>query len=670
MVAVRTPIHGGRGVVARAAAALAAAIALVFAGPALAASATDPVTLGTEYVVDQAGVLSPTDLDAADARLAQFASDTDLALWVVYVDEFTSPSSPEGWANATAENNGLGPNQYLLAIAVDTRQMYLSGDTSGPVSASQLTAIENERIIPVLSDGNWSGAVDQAIGGLQAATGGGSGGWIAVGVIVGLVVIAGVVIFVVRRRKKTPAADAVEQMPIEELARAASTALVETDDAIRASEQELGFASAQFGDTATLEYTQTLASAKLKLDQAFTLKQKLDDEIPDTEQQTREWNVQIVQLCQEARAGLDEKATAFAELRKLEQDAPAALERVRTEREAAASAIDASAATLQTLRSSYAPEALSTVADNPEQARTRIAFADEQLAAATTALAASDTGAAAVAIRAAEEAVAQAAALEKAIDTLGADLAAATDRAAALIPGLEDDIRVAQSLPDPDGRVAAAVAETQRRIDAARADLGTARRPLHTLQTLQEADQGIDAVVQSARDAAARAQRVAQQLDALIAQAQAQVSAAEGFITSRRGAVGAQARTRLAEAGAALVRAQQARATDPDRALQEAQRANDLANQAIQYAQSDVGGFGGGSASGGGGGDAFLGALLGGIVGGSLSGGSSRRSSGFGGFGGGFGGSSGGFGGGSRGRSGGGGFGGGGSRGRSGGGRF
>ncbi|RZI82261.1 MAG: TPM domain-containing protein, partial [Microbacterium sp.] len=97
---------------------------------------------------------------------------------------------------------------------------------------------------------------------------------------------------------------------------------------------------------------------------------------------------------------------------------------------------------------------------------------------------------------------------------------------------------------------------------------------------------------------------------------QAQVSAAEDYITSRRGAVGATARTRLAEAGASIVQARQLAATDPVQAVAVAQRANELAGQAIQLAQNDVGSFsgGGGAFGGGGGGGDMMGAVLGGIL--------------------------------------------------------
>ncbi|MFG6474941.1 TPM domain-containing protein [Microbacterium sp. P06] len=689
-MAVRTNFRGGR-LRARWASAAALSVALVAGGPALTAAATEPVVLDAGHVFDDADVLTRTEEFAAEARIEQLRTNTGLDLWVVYVDEFTDPSDAENWANDTARNNGLNPQQYLLAVAVDTRQLYLSADSAGPLTPEQATAIENERIIPALSNDDWAGAVDATAAGLENADDGGTGGLdpdgpsgltVALWVVVGVVVIAVIAVFVVRSRRKrdtgqTAAPAGPPPVPTEELARQAASALVDTDDAIRASEQELGFATAQFGDAATTEFAAALQSARDKLAQAFTLQQQLDDDVPDDEEQVRAWNTQIAQLCAEANHDLDEKAEAFDELRKLEAEAPAALARVRDARTAAASAIDASAEKLTTLRRSYAPEALATVDDNVEQARARIAFADAQLAAAESALDDRDTGEAAVGIRAAEEAVGQAVVLEDAIDTLATDLVAGEQQAVAIVEGIEQDVRTAMTLPDPDGRVAAVIDVTRGDLDTARADLaGSQRRPLHTIKALQATDQRVDEVVQSVRDAAVRSQRVTQQLGFEMSRAQRQVSATESFITARRGAVGSEARTRLAEAGAALTRAQQTQTSEPDQALVEAQRANTLAGQALESARDDVGGFSsGGSIYADDDGDSsFMGALLGGIIGDSLFSGGGGRSSG--GFGGGFGGFSGGssrgsgrssFGGGSRRSSS---FGGGGTRSRRGGGRF
>ncbi|MGX1701369.1 TPM domain-containing protein [Microbacterium sp. NPDC055357] len=664
-------------------AALATAFALALTGTATAAWATDPVPLGEGFVYDDPGVLSSSETATVEERLEQLAADSPVSLWVVYVDRFTSPSDAQEWANATATSNGLGPNQYLLAIAVEQRNYYLSGDSQGPVGFDTLGTIEQERIYPELVDEDWAGAAIAAADGLQDAATGGSGGAASadnstgVSIVIGVIVVGaiGVIVWLVirSRRKKGSASRPVEQVSTEELERRAASALVQTDDAIRTSEQELGFAKAQFGDAAAAEFESTLAAAKEGLNRAFTFKQQLDDEIPDTPEQTREWNIEIIRLCDEANTSLDAKAAAFDELRKLEQNAPEALARVQGERAQVAAALDEATAHLHSLSDSYAREALVTVADNPQQARQRIAFADEQLLAAAAAIAAGSGGEAAVGIRAAEEAVGQAALLEQAIDKLGADLAEGEKSAARLVAELERDVAAASALPDDDGRLAPVIAATRQQIESARTHLsGTDRRPLFALEGLESANQQIDAIVQGVRDAAAQAERARQMVGQVILQAQAQVSTAEDYITARRGAIGAQARTRLAEAGASLVQAQQLQQVDPDRAMQSAQRAQQLAAQAIQHAQNDVGGFQGGGMYGGGsgGGDNLLGAMLGGIVINSLLGGGSsgrsRRSSG--GFGGG-------FSGGSRSRAGGGGFrtgsfGGGGTRSRRGGGRF
>jgi len=656
---------------------LTAVVTLMLATLAGGASATDPVSLGSQYVVDEVGVLSNSQAAAAESRLESLYSSTGVDLYVVIVDEFTNPTNSQEWADSVAENNGLGPTQYLLAIASESRQFYISADSAGPLSESEIAGIE-AAIKPQLSSGDYAGAIDTAASGFQSAqsSSGMSGGGFFPGILVFVLIAAGVAFLIwmfVRRRKRAQSGQvgSAEQQPalsIEELQTQASSALVQTDDAVKTSEQELSFAKAQFGDAATVEFGRALEKAKSNLTEAFTLKQQLDDHVEDSEADARTWNEKILQLCAEANSGLDEKAADFDELRKLEQNAPEALARVHDERQTVGAALADAGAHLQTLGASYAPEALATIADNPEQATQRLSFADEQLALAETLIGAGKGGEAAVSIRAAEEAVGQADLLEKAIDKLGTDLAAGEKDAAALIAELESDVAVASALPDADGALAPVIASTTQQIATARGYLsGNQRRPLFALQGLTAANDQIDAIVQGMRDAQAQRQRASQMLGQVMLQAQGQVSAAEDYITSRRGAIGAEARTRLAEAGSSLVQAQQLQASDPETAMQWAQRANQLAGQAIQYAQNDVNAFGGGGQMGGGssgGGGNMMGAILGGIVINSLLGGGGRSSGGSGGLGGMFGGGGGG-GGFSPGS-----FGGGGTRGRRGGGRF
>lgn len=665
-----------------------ASLMLVVGGSA-AAWATDPVDLGAGRVVDQADALSSGEERAVDERLTALSSEAGIDLWVVYVDAFSSPSDAEGWANAVADRGGLGINQYVLAIATEQRNFYLSGDTNGPVDGDTLGTIETRDILPELRSEDWGGAAFAAAGGLSAAVGGsggtteGSGGaaqgsgipvlTIVLGILAVGAVIAVVVVLVRRRRSGAGgSARGAAAEPIESLARRSASALVAADDAIRTSEQELGFATAQFGDDAAAAFAQTLAQARRDLDEAFSLQQRLDDDQPDTEADVRAIHTRILELCAHADSELDARADEFDRLRDLEQNAPEALVRIQQDRAAAGTGLDGAIASLERLRSAYAPEELATIGDNPDQARSRLTYADEQLDAAQRAIAAGDGASAAIALRAAEGAVAQAAQLEASVEKVAADLATAERDAAALVTELEQDVAAAVGVPDPDGSLGAVASTTRQQIDAARAQLtGEHRRPQAALSTLLGANSAIDAALAGARDAAQRAARARQTLDQQLQQARAQVSAAEDYIGTRRGAVGATARTRVAEARASLDRAEATSQIEPERALADATRATQLSGLAIDAARTDVGGFT--SASTGSNSSGMMGAMIGGMVLNSLLGGGSsgRRSSGFGGsgFGGGLGGSRGGFGGGSRGRTGGGGFGGGG-RSRRGGGRF
>src|SRR5688500_6675937 len=109
---------------ARWAAALTAVAAVVLTAMGGSAWGTDPVPLGSGYVTDLAQALSAGEADDAQARLESLSAATEAQLYVVFVDDFTNPDDREQWANAVAEQNGLGPAQYLLAVATEGRQYY------------------------------------------------------------------------------------------------------------------------------------------------------------------------------------------------------------------------------------------------------------------------------------------------------------------------------------------------------------------------------------------------------------------------------------------------------------------------------------------------------------------------------------------------------------------
>lgn len=623
--------------------------AVLLGAGATAAIADSPVQLGSGRVADTANVLTSAEVSSVTDAIDSLASSRNVDLWVVYVPTFTDPSDAESWANQTAEDNNLGPNQYLLAIATEDRAYYLSGDSSGPVTGDQLTEIEQQLILPQLRNDDWAGAGIAAADGLGTAVGGGSipsaeggsndsGGWALIVLLVAVVAIAIVLVVIVRRRRKTAGGvggragqpgvpvDPLTTMPIPELVRLAGSALVQTDDAVRTSEEELGFATASYGEASTAAFTAALAGAKDELSQAFALKQRLDDAEPDTEQQQRDWNISIIRLCEHANDALDEQAASFDELRALEKNAPAAVEELRARAAAAEPTIQATRDTVAALQARYTPDALITVVDNAAQASERLAFVGTAVTDAAARLAAGDSGEAAIGIRAAEEALDQSAQLTGAVKRLQADLTAAEQTLAARLAELDGDIAAASGLADPTGTLAPIVASTSAAVARVRGALGAPNNPIALLAQLDAANAQIDGAMQGVRSAVEQQQRAAAALGQTLQTAQAQVSAAEDFIVSRRGAVGAEARTRLAEAGRTLVQAQGLAASDATQALSLAQRANSLAGQAVQLAQADLGQFqtqsaggldsifGGGGQSQGGGGNGVLGAVLGGIL--------------------------------------------------------
>jgi hypothetical protein len=152
--------------------------------------------------------------------------------------------------------------------------------------------------------------------------------------------------------------------------------------------------------------------------------------------------------------------------------------------------------------------------------------------------------------------------------------------------------------------------------------------PVAALRLLDEAATALDKALADARAEQERARRAAATLDHALLTARSAVAAASDFIATRRGAVGSEARTRLAEAQRHL---QLAGGDDPVTALREAQQADAMAQQALRAARSDVDRWQGGSMGGGGGLGVDLGSLvLGGILSGAFGGGY-RRGGGYGG---------------------------------------
>ena len=677
------------------------ALALVMA-PAQAALAGDPVSLDGRYVVDEAGVLGGSTTEVQNA-IDTLATEQGVNLFVVYTDRFENPADRQQWAAETAQLNQLGTNDVLLAVAVDDRLYQLSVDSGFPLDDQQLQSIETDDIVPQLRDEDWAGAAVAAAQGLDGALGGSGsvdgtadsdgagllGGFIWVVAILVVLLVGAVVIALVLRRRRTLDKAVTAQVEAagpsqKELDQKVGALLVELDDAVTSSTEELGFAVAQFGAEATAPFQTALTEVKTELSRAFTIKQKLDDAEPDTDEERRAWSLEIIDICEKADARLDSEAGAFDALRDVERDPAPALAEARSELTDSDTAADEVRERLTALGRSYDASALGTVEGSAEQIEKLRAFATAQLTEAEQAVAAGRTGEAAVQIRAARQASAQVRTIALAVLTLERNLRDASAGLAAAVADAEADIAAAAQLEASRPGTGVAGLSAAVGVELERARTTGARDPLNARQALERAGAPLDQALAADRTERERQARILSQRDRAISSAESQVASTQRFLETRRGAVGTDARTRLSEAQRHLDQAHALATTDPEGSLREATTAAELATRAAASAQQDVswaqssesswGGGGTWSNSGSrrsGGGDDFGGALLGGIIGSMLGGGGGGGSSYRGGFGGGssrrggFGG--GGFGGGSR-RSSGGSFGGGGRRG--GGGRF
>jgi hypothetical protein len=384
----------------------------------------------------------------------------------------------------------------------------------------------------------------------------------------------------------------------------------------------------------------------------------------------------MIRLAEAADARLDAQAEAFTQLRDLENTAPQVLEALAPRIAELRPRIPQEEQRLAQLRERFAASALAPVRDNVTEAQARLAAAEQEVHEALDALGAGRPGDAVGDIRAAEDAVAQTTTLLDAVGRLASDLDAAAGRVSAVRTETEKDLAEARSLVAAGNRsgLGPQIARAEAALASADAVLapadGSPGDPLAALRQLEEADIALEQALSAARDAQTQARRAAGALDQALLTARSTIDAAADFIGTRRGAVGPEARTRLAEAQRHLDVAVDQGRDDPVAALREAHQAAALAQQALDQAQDDVSEWSGGGGYGGPGsyggqrpGGVDLGSL---VLGGILLGGGRGGGFGGGGFGGG-GGGGGGFGGG---RSGGGSFGGSGGGGRSGGGRF
>ncbi|WP_206446171.1 TPM domain-containing protein [Agrococcus sp. KRD186] len=591
----------------------------------------DPVDLGADTFVDTTGEFS-SDAGDLNSFLDQHNAEAEADLYVAVVGTFDGMDRGE-WAVQSAEASGLPQDALLVTIAWEDGQWGRAVANAYPLSATEVDQVAQQSLVPALNNGDVAGGVMAMADAIDAAvanggTGGTGGGgtevnvdgsavWPVVALVGGAAVVGGGSYLVYRgakanrKRKGVQAAQKQQQLSLEELKQRADIALVQLDDTVQQSEQELAFANAQFGEAAVAPYRQALDKARGGLTEAFQLQQQLDDAFPDTDQEVHDWSSRILQIAEGAGTELASHGTSFEQLRDLEQNAPQVLESVAQSRAALDDRIANAKQILDRLDDVHSGASIDPVRENIAGAERQLPNIDQSIAAGRAAVQASNGADAALAVHAAEAALAQSSGLLAAVERAEGDLANSSRQLADLVQDSIGDIAAAKT------QRATSTTDLTPLIRFVEEQVAIAQqRPTDTLTVLanlQRANQRLDEATGQARVQGEQLQRSKAGLERWISSARSNIDRAEDYIATRRIGVGPRARQLLATAQQELAQALRLQGQDDTSAAQYAQAASQHAEQAMQDASGDIGGWGGQSRNpyydrrGGGGGRARAG---------------------------------------------------------------
>ncbi len=218
-----------------------------------------------------AGALSDSQRAAVTSAVNQLYNDKRIRLWVVYVDDFGQGAV--GWARTTMQISDFSDRDALLAVATGERA-YAFQVPAAVMSQSDTESLQTNDIEPALRNKDWAGAAVAAANGLNTSPStGGELSWVGVVVVLAIIAIALLLLWLVmrwRRRKRREAEfaaarrvdpadpNALAAVPIDALDDLSRSIVVEVDNAVRTSDNELALAVEEFGGKDTAPFTQAV----------------------------------------------------------------------------------------------------------------------------------------------------------------------------------------------------------------------------------------------------------------------------------------------------------------------------------------------------------------------------------------------------------------------------
>ncbi|MDO4243998.1 MAG: TPM domain-containing protein [Actinomyces sp.] len=555
------------------------------AAPGRMSPATEVTAPLSDHVTDDAGILDEASAQAA----VEEAAGAGYGLWVVTTTDVSS-AQIESWSSDLFVDSYLGETDLLLVISPETRDYALMRADGGEVRDYYLDAVE-EAILPELRADDWDGAVTAAGHALSTA----SETALRTGIIMlaggGAMVgggIGGGVWWVHRRRRR-----AAQRVEAELVAREreALSALVDADNAVLTASQELDYAVAQFGLTATDEYTAAIAAARSAVGAGLEASRTLSSGALLSNEQRQHLAAVMLSSAQQAQAALKDSSSRLAAMRRLEAEAEQACADTATRATEARAAVGIARHQLAVLATARSEAAVASGRAGLDQAEELLAVVEGAVGQAQEAVAAGSRGTAVQHLRLAQGALAQVAELRTQATSLPERLDE-IDREMAELDGLiNEDLADIEDLRDDEGFDPAAVEQAVAQARQAMGDVEARRRePEAALARLSAAETHLDEVLEPARRSRERIRQEAldrRRLEGRLIELGRVIPEVHAHLSLNRAVVGAQPRALLDKASVLETQARR----EPDvtmalaiasDALACARRARTVADEAIR----------------------------------------------------------------------------------------
>lgn len=577
---------------------LAALIVGLFAPSHAHADEAPPIN---SFVTDTTEFLSESQMNQVSSAAAA-ASRSGVNVYYVVTPDF-SGRDPLDWCLASANQSRLGDNAIVFVLAYEERDSdWCTSIESGSkvISDSQIeSAFQSALAIVGQSNplqpqaaADAGEAFAQRVGqaAQQGATEDGNiDTWFWVILVLGLFLI----IWLVFRsgakksaKQKGAPGNATSRATTGDpkvLVGEAQRQLLYSDEALRAAEDDVQFARAQFGNLRTDSLANAISTARTGLTEAFQLMPQM--EAATSPQEKMEYANRILGIVQTVMPPVKQAQDELAAVRQREVSAETQLQEVSERVQEARANVDPGRRRLADLGLRFSPIQLQSLHQKPEQAEAFLDSASAHLEQARQSLNTNRSAA----VEQIDEAAAQLALALGALQSISAaeQTISESDKVlssaiASLSADLDDVSRLASSASNfqplvADAQSAIALGQQARQGNA---------DPLAALQSLRTAENALDQALAPLRSANDQRQRLAAQARERLSAAEALVSQAQLQVQNNRYGASLGPRTAVSNATALLQKARQQVESDPAESINASTAAEAQARQALAGIQA------------------------------------------------------------------------------------